>query len=472
MAQSMARTMDDLRAPAATWSSEIRNYEAQKRHVVDAGLVAGQQLKLPPGAFQAQERMFDPLLQRYRDNNVEAMQRHNEERERVSHLNRAADIQILREQPFHIVNHSSKLEKLAPGKDPMRLGGHGTLGEKERTTHGKGNFPDTAVDYNIVSNIPFTQHHWGREDERPRMKEKSPRQRKVPVFMNKDFHIITNKYNDNHSEKMRQEKRVSLLEGTDKHMQVNSFDPLVGRFIDPRVEERVRTIDDAREMETLMRAREKVPPSYKGRESAHYGILSHEKHNPDMLRVLDAQHEERKDRFKNRYIVEHNLHAQDIKGDHINEVRALNRVSHCRHEETLRRGYDIIDGKAYGPGLKEKHFHEPYTKTALTPWEKVEQSNARMRTQGALTPAASNAKARSMRPDDVKTMKLGTSSSAPSVRSHAASSQSHRSMRHSESASHAPRMPLAATPFAPPAPSVPGSDTGSVYSRPSRAHGY
>jgi len=159
--------MDDLRAPAATWGSDIKNYEHGKRHAVDAGLVTGQQLQLRSGAFQQQERVFDPVLQRYRDNNVEAAQRHHEERERVAHLNRAQDIQILREQPFHIVNHASKLEKLAPGKDPMRLGGHGTLGEKERTKHGKGNFPDTAVDYNILSNLPFREQHWARKMNGP-----------------------------------------------------------------------------------------------------------------------------------------------------------------------------------------------------------------------------------------------------------------------------------------------------------------
>lgn len=55
----------------------------------------------------------------------------------------------------------SKLDKLAPGKDPMRLGGHpGLLGQQERTTEGKGNFPDTAVDYNILSNLPMKDQHW------------------------------------------------------------------------------------------------------------------------------------------------------------------------------------------------------------------------------------------------------------------------------------------------------------------------
>ena len=44
---------------------------------------------------KCQERTFDPVLGRYRDGAVESTQRHSEERERVAHLNRAKDIQIL-----------------------------------------------------------------------------------------------------------------------------------------------------------------------------------------------------------------------------------------------------------------------------------------------------------------------------------------------------------------------------------------
>ncbi|CAJ1434808.1 unnamed protein product [Effrenium voratum] len=157
----MARSVDDFKAPQATWGDHVRSYEQEKRHAVDSGLVSGQALRLKPGMFQAQERTFDPLLGRYRDNSMEAQQRHHEERERVAHLNRAKDIQILREQPFNIVSQESKLEK---------------------------------------------------EDRRPHLKEKSPRVRKVPAFLCKDFDIVTNKYLDNHSEKLRQEKRVNLME--------------------------------------------------------------------------------------------------------------------------------------------------------------------------------------------------------------------------------------------------------------------
>ena len=39
------------------------------------------------------------------------------------------------------------------------------------------------------------------------------------------------RYLDNHSEKLRQEKRVNLLEATEKHMKTNAFDPLSQRTL-------------------------------------------------------------------------------------------------------------------------------------------------------------------------------------------------------------------------------------------------
>jgi len=474
----MARTVDDFKAPQQTWGDQIRSYEQEKRHAVDSGFVSGPPLRLQPGMFQAQERMFDPLLGRYRDNSTEASQRHMEERERVAHLNRAKDIQILREQPFDILNQESKLEKLAPGKDPARLGGHGTIGTKERTKDGRGHFPQTAVDYNILSNMPFQEHHWAKHEERPRLKEKSPRVRKVPAFLCKDFDIINNRYLDNHSDKLRQEKHVNLLEATDKHMARNAYDPLVGKFIDPYREERLKSIDDTREVEIVMRGNAKVPPSYKGRETAAYGIVSHETYDSDMLHLFDTLQKERTDRYKNRHIIDHNFHARDIKGDHIREVRQLNRVAPERYEEQRRRGYDIIDGKGYGPSAKEKHLHDAYPKKRPTPWEKAESAGlAAGQSAGeglayTTMPTRDMDQVRTIRPPS--TLSKGSRQSeghqsaprlratpAPSVRS---TTSSQRSMRRSESAVAA-RNP---TPCAPPAPAIPGSPGASVYSRPSK----
>mmetsp|Transcript_137045 Transcript_137045/g.292699 ORF Transcript_137045/g.292699 Transcript_137045/m.292699 type:complete len:466 (+) Transcript_137045:90-1487(+) len=462
MAQmAMSRSMDDLKGPAHTWGAEIRTYEREKRRVVDEGLVRGQQLRVAPGQFQAAERTFDPLLQRYRDNGTEGRERLAEEKARVGHLNRAADIQILREQPFHIINNSSKLEVLAPGGDPMRLGGSTVLGETKRTKEGKGTFPSTATDYNIVSNLPFEVHHWARPEERPNSLERAePRARQVPSFTVKDYNIVTNNYLVGHDQKLRRDKRLSIMEATHKHNKVNKYDPISQQFNDPQAEERTRAANHARETEAVMRADALLPPSYKGRQSEHYGMISHKVHNPEMVQLWDTMEGERMDRYKNRYIVEHNFHAQDIKGDHIRESRKLNRIAPERYQETKRRGYDIIENKEWGKGPKEKHIHEPFPKDRLTPWEKTQVGRGPL----AEPKPAPGAAAAPRGPAEVgiKTTKLAESSSAPQLRARVQSSgASGRSgLRRSESGGGGGRAEL------PPAPMVPGGQAGSVYSQP------
>merc|ERR1712157_693007 len=100
-------------------------------------------------------------------------------------------------------------------------------------------------------------------------------------------------------------------------------------------------------------------------------MVSNAVRDKDMIKLWDKLEDERKDRYKNRYIVEHNLHAQDLKGDHITHARRLNRIAPERFEEQKRRGYDIIDNKAYGKAHHDKHFHESFTKNRVSPWEKV-----------------------------------------------------------------------------------------------------
>ena len=45
---------------------------------------------------------------------------------------------------------------------------------------------------------------------------------------------------------------------------------------------------------------------------------------------MDLAEDERKERFKNRYLVENNLHSRDISSDQIENERRLNRMAHER----------------------------------------------------------------------------------------------------------------------------------------------
>mmetsp|Transcript_9438 Transcript_9438/g.13344 ORF Transcript_9438/g.13344 Transcript_9438/m.13344 type:complete len:196 (-) Transcript_9438:67-654(-) len=145
-----ARTIDELKLSRPTWAEEIRQYERSRREVVHEDLLHREnQITLTTGAIAAKERLFDPVLQRFREDNTETRKRAEEAKDRVGHLNRARDIQIIREQPFDIVSHESKLETIAPGMDPLTL----------RTTPIAKTFRPPSFNFNIVSNIPLEQHH-------------------------------------------------------------------------------------------------------------------------------------------------------------------------------------------------------------------------------------------------------------------------------------------------------------------------
>lgn len=67
----------------------------------------------------------------------------------------------------------------------------------------------------------------------------------------------------------------------------------------------------------------------------------------------DLAEDERKERYKNRHIAYHNLHVQDVRQDHINEERRINKVSIDRHRHIEKRGYDILTnevGKGHSRG--------------------------------------------------------------------------------------------------------------------------
>ena len=43
------------------------------------------------------------------------------------------------------------------------------------------------MDYNIISNLRFDQHHWAHPEKRPRPRDRVPRQRKVPAMLHKEL---------------------------------------------------------------------------------------------------------------------------------------------------------------------------------------------------------------------------------------------------------------------------------------------
>lgn len=510
---TMLRNMDDLKAPSTSWAEEVRKYEQEKRRCIDEGHVRGTQVRVTAMQVQQQERFFDPVLQRYRDPSLDLQHRVMQEKASIAHLNRAKDTQILREQPFHIIHHASKVEAIAPGMDPERLGG------KQRTSLGVGSFPDTVTDYNIISNLPFDVHHWDKPGCRPMVQERDPKPRLVPAHAAKDFDIISNRYTDSHEVRAARDSELNLREAAYKYSEANRYDPLTQQFNDPQVEERARCCDDAREVEASLRFQAGIPPCVRGRLSEHYDLVRHEERDPESLKVWDDLEARRRERFKNRFIMDQAIHAQDLRAEQIQHCRRMNRIAPERYTEAVNRGYDVVTNQTYGSRPLQKNLYKSLARPRMAPWEKAMMGRSLSTPSLPAHPDGlnqSNGSAASGTAESSSAKPLSGSSSAPhlrrrrrqdgeqlfrpgaiaspsalrggsAARSHGSDrSGSQRSRPSGEQPQVCRQSPTAAPPVAmlgaashapvpcsfggsegpPPAPRVPGSPIGSAYSRP------
>ncbi|KAF4666775.1 hypothetical protein FOL47_003915 [Perkinsus chesapeaki] len=303
-----------------------------------------------------------------RDKDGDLALRIEEEKARIKHFNAAIDIQLLREQPFDIITNASRLQGLT-GDHPMTL-------TYKRPGVGRSSMPSTLVDYNILSNLSHDVHHWANPKDRPKGDDGSgvrKGERLVPSYTEKDYNIITTKYLYDHEKQAEKEASLQKAFAAAKYRARNRFDPVLQRFTDPREEDSMKRVSEAMDVERVERALAQQPPCVRGRLGNFWNPVSHEVNNSEALEVMDIAADERKERYKNRYIMENNWHpatarqVRDVSRGHVEKSRRMNGISHDRFAEEYRRGFDIVsnvDHRLSQPSL-------PYPKPRPTAWDRI-----------------------------------------------------------------------------------------------------
>jgi hypothetical protein len=450
-----------------TWGHDLRSYEYTKRHQVPPGKCEG-----PPeplvlrGVVANEERKFNPITQRFKDPKIERVNQRTEHEITVEHLNRARDIQNLREQHHDIVHNGSKLLGLEDTRSPEVKRASGT-----QDPGGKMVFPDSnqgRVDYNIVSGIGHAEHHWAPPQERPLGPIKIPRAREVPGLLQRDFNIVSNRYKERHDEKTARDHELAKAEATAKHHLKNRFHPLAQKFIVQDEESRMQVADECHNKEETLLRKQKQPPTMKHRATAFYNPVNHAFKDEQMLKWMDLVEDERKLRYRTKHFVELDIHNRNLACDNLEQKRKLNRQHWFRHSTERNRGHDIINNHHY-EGREAVPPFRPYAEPHMSPWEDAmmrngkDMSNApeskmgkealRMTTNPNATPFRPSRDAGSLtdrtRPGPMERLNLAT------PRMPSGSSSLDRT-----------RMPVRAfDSSAPPAPSLPASSRGSaVYS--------
>lgn len=468
---------------ASSWLAEIKNHEHEKRRFVHEGLLKAPTVRMDQGSISRAERMFDPLLQRFRDQDVEAKQRALEDYHLTAHLNRARDVSIMRDGNTHIISMESRTATL----EKRRQSNTQTSADVNTMS-----MPSTMVDYNILSNLPMEQHHFAKPEDRPRCAQRSPRARKVQACQLRDFNIVSNRYMSEHEAKAGRDEMLNNLEVTHKYREQCRFDPVMQKFNEADVEERFRCCDDAREVEVCMRQAAVLPSCEVERVSAHYDVITHQADNDGALKLQqhDSREHQRKARYKARHVDEHKNKMKSIVYEDTSANQRLGCCAHERWEETTSRGFNIVNNKAYGNGPKFEKLHEPFSTPRLTTWEMVEQDRS-----GSTPPPSSGYLGGTIRVDAPSKEALrsarepvpqqvpgttprggsvsGTTPRGGSVSGTPRARATPRTLSDAGSAalsSKRGRPPLLAMSgkevSAPPPPPIPGSPVGSVYSKP------
>ena len=161
------------------------------------------------------EVLYNPVLQTFTDRSRETGAKQREATQRVGQLNVARDRQIARESQFDILNMRDKRGGLgSQAADAARAAAAAaTLQSQPPPRHSERptfHHPlDSCYQFNIVSNLPLSQHHYTAPELRPNVDAREEPKPRLQTTTNlpRDFDVLSGRYRSGHDEKVARDPR-------------------------------------------------------------------------------------------------------------------------------------------------------------------------------------------------------------------------------------------------------------------------
>jgi hypothetical protein len=314
------------------------------------------------------ETMYNPILQQYTDPGVETQVRQAEKHNLIDTLAKNKDRALRYEQTFDVINFDDKLKGLE-GKE-------GYPKPKSQNKNVVGG-TKTFTEYNILSNLPFTEHHYLPPDQRPPPpKEKPKKNAKVTTTGLRDYNIITNRYLEYNDEKVVVDKEIERLNAAKKYWKTHNYDPVNIQYYDPEKESEFQA---KRQEEMKTHGQDwvqKLPKSWK-EEGGLYNPVNGRIQDEKRLKERDLKEKNKRRRFELRYEMERKALEEGMGEEERQSKIALNKVNVQRFRDTTERGFDILTNKQFNNAAdkESKVIHEPQVKPPPSTWTKIKNSS-------------------------------------------------------------------------------------------------
>ena len=340
------------------WKNDIQQYIYNKTHT-GWGNEVNKDPKITAQMVKENDNFFNPILQTYKDLKYDKQLRKNEKSATTTEIIKNLDNQLKVEQTFNIINLQDRLKGFE--KDPNYPAMKDLIHTRKRIEYYSNNF-------NIISNLPLTQHHYDKPENRPNNSNSEPKNGKMQYKFGKerDFDIISTRYKHFNDEKNEVDKEVKKIKTAQIFYKKNDYNPIKGEFYNKEKEEEFQKKRKEEQKNWGIERFNNLPKCVKGKSDIYNLITLKTVDQVEMDRMI-LEEKKKRQRYEIKHQLEKYYRDENLKKQDKEENRKNGKASYLRYKEQDNRQYDIID-------LKEKPFneHKDIIKTGgISDWQKI-----------------------------------------------------------------------------------------------------
>ncbi|CDW91573.1 UNKNOWN [Stylonychia lemnae] len=325
------------------WNNDLSNY---RKHDFDPYQIQRPKI-IKRAEIYHKEFSYDPLLQEYRDPQKEKIAKQTDIDTIKTKIAqnmvfftviqiKFQDYQLKGEQIYNILNMENKLKGL-----------ENNINYPKENAWKPRIIKNTRQDHNIISNLSFEEHHFESPEKRPKPEGLFKGKKIVRKLIEKDYNIISNKFDLYNEERSKWEKQEQLTKAAEKYWKKSKFDPINQTYLDPQIEQKNKELEGDQIATHANKYYKRIPVALQKIKRFEVTTIF-EKFNRERLEFTQ------------------NLHKEKIQ----------NKISFDRFKLTNDRGFDILTHQdlSQSPNRESKELYFQQVKKP-SPWNQILNSS-------------------------------------------------------------------------------------------------
>ncbi len=211
---------------------------------------------------------------------------------------------------------------------------------KEKKGITKKKMADTKVGYNILSNLPFEQHHFLPPEQRPKFQEELKKDKKMTTTGLRDYNIITGRYLELNDIKQKTDQAILRKEQIMNYWKTHDYNPILASFYDHTKE---KGFVEERDEKSKTHGKDfiKGMPEIVKKEGMLINPVSNVILDEERLKLKEEVDYNKKKRYETRYEVEQEyLQRNQIEKD-MEDDKIMRRINPDKYIDYVPRGISI-----------------------------------------------------------------------------------------------------------------------------------